>query len=171
MRALADSERLALHDLLRRHGPATASDLASRLGSAPESIVAHLEVLEEVGLVDRSADEWAVVGKGVVFEIPEDPEGQSAARELSNVMFLQYVDLPRGWVSDDEPTLSLEWARAAGLTNARLFVTPDELRELQEGLERLLEPLLTRESDAVPAGAGHVRVLSYFMPEPTRGRE
>lgn len=172
MRALADESRLALHDALRRSGPATVSDLASLLGSQPRQIREHLEALEEVGLVERcetgvenEQTTWAAVGKGVFFEIPEDAEGQSAARNLSNAMFLQYVDLPRRWLSDDEPRLALEWARAAGLLNVRILVTADELRDIQAELERVLEPYLTRQSDEDSGGASHVRLLSYFMPE------
>jgi DNA-binding transcriptional ArsR family regulator len=172
MHALADGSRLALHDALRRSGPATTSDLASLLGSHSRQIREHLEALEEVGLVERGETGveneqtiWAAVGKGVYFEIPEDAEGQNAARHLRNAMFLQYVDLPRQWVSDDEPRLTLEWARAAGLLNVRALVTPDELRDIQAEFERVLEPYLTRTADEASGGASPVRLLSYFKPE------
>jgi DNA-binding transcriptional ArsR family regulator len=173
MRALSDASRLALHDVLRRSGPATVSELASRLDAEPHTIVEDLKALEEVELVERVGEDerWAVIGKGFVFEIPEDAEGERAARQLTRVMLLQYLDLPRRWVSDDEPHLSLEWARAAGQLHVRLVVTPDELREIEEALERLLEPFLKREPAAVPDGGAHVRILSYFMPEPGEGRE
>ena len=165
MRALADPARLTLHAALRRRGPATVDDLAALLGDEPRAIAAHLEALEEVGLVAREGAAWTVVGKGIFFEIPEDPEGQSAGRQLSNAMLLQYADLPRRWVTDDEPQLPLEWARAVGLFNARLLVTPDELQQIQEALEALLEGYLTREPGAAPTGAANVRLLAYFMPE------
>jgi DNA-binding transcriptional ArsR family regulator len=161
MRALADPVRLAILDRLRREGPATAAELSSTL--QVEGGEGHLEALERFGLVARDENRWSAVAKGFVFEIPDDPEGQAAARKLSNVMMLNYVDLPRRWVADDEPRLELDWARASGLFNARLIVTPDELRGLQEGLERLVEPLITRE--AVPDDAGRVRILAYFLPE------
>jgi DNA-binding transcriptional ArsR family regulator len=163
MRALADPVRLALLDRLRREGPATAAELSSSLQAGDTE--GHLEALERFGLVTRQKNRWSAVAKGFVFEIPDDPEGQAAARKLSRVMMLNYVDLPRRWVADDEPRLTLDWARAAGLFNARLTVTPDELRGLQEGLERLIEPLITREADDGPDDAGRVRILAYFLPE------
>ena len=169
MLALAVPARLTLHAALRRHGPATVDELAALLGDEPRATAAHLEALEEVGLVVREHATWTVVGKGIFFEIPEDPEGQSAGRQLSNAMLLQYADLPRRWVSADEPRLPVEWARAAGMFNARLFVTPDELAQIQEGLESLLEGYLTREPSAAPTGAAHVRLLAYFMPEAESG--
>jgi hypothetical protein len=155
MRALADPARLALHDRLRREGPATAEELG-----ADE---AQLEELEHHGLVARSADGWSAVGKGFVFEIPEDPDGQEAARQLSNTMLLSYAELPGRWVADDEPRLDLDWVRASGLFNARVAITPDELRGVQERLEELLEPFITRT--AVPEEAAPVRILAYFLPE------
>jgi DNA-binding transcriptional ArsR family regulator len=163
MRALADPVRLALLDGLRREGPATAAELSSSLHTGDTE--GHLDALERFGLVTRQENRWSAVAKGFVFEIPDDPEGQAAARKLSSVMMLNYVDVPRRWVAADEPRLKLNWARAAGLFNARLTVTPDELRSLQEGLERLIEPLITREADDVPDDAGRVRILAYFLPE------
>src|SRR5919197_3643164 len=129
MRALAGGSRLALHDALRRAGSATVDDLAALLGSRPPEIAGHLEALEEVGLVERAESgageqtTWAAVGRGIFFEIPDDVDGQRAARDLSNAMFLQYADLPRQWVSEDEHRLTVDWARAAGLLGARFLVT------------------------------------------------
>jgi DNA-binding transcriptional ArsR family regulator len=163
MRALADSKRLTLHDRLRREGPSSAAELAEALDTDPADIEASLDALEKAGLVERSDERWSVVGKGIFFEIPDDPEGQQAARQLSNTMLLQYADLPRRWVAESEPRLAPEWARAAGLFNARLRLTADELREVQERLEELLEPYLA--CDAAPGGADTVRILAYFLPQ------
>lgn len=172
MRVLADPSRLALHDALHRDGPATVDDLVSRLGSQPNEIKEHLEALESVGLVERreagagTEQTWGAIGKGVFLESPDDADGQDAARQLSNAMLLHYVDLPRRWVSDDEPRLPPAWALAAGQLNARLRVTLDELRDIQSALEAVLEPYLTRGSDETPQDVSSVRILSYFMPEP-----
>jgi DNA-binding transcriptional ArsR family regulator len=180
LRALADPFRLALHDQLRRQGPAAVEQLAGRLREQPSAVREHLEQLERAGLVQGRTREpqaettWEAVGKGFVFEIPADPIGQAAARELSRAMFLHYADVPRRWANDVEPRLEVDWARAAGLLNARLLVTADELNELQAALERLLEPLLARQADQAPNDAAHVRLLSYFMPgesdDESRGR-
>lgn len=158
MRALADPVRLSLLDRLRREGPAAAAEL-----TASED---HLRELERFGFVSQGEDgRWEAVAKGLVFEIPEDPEAQAAARQLANVMLLNYVEEPRRWVADDEPRLALDWVRAAGMLNARVALTPDELRGLQEELERLLEPFLTRDQADLPPEARRVRVLGYFLPE------
>jgi DNA-binding transcriptional ArsR family regulator len=163
MRALADPARLTLHDRLRREGPSSVAELAEGLDLGAGDVETSLVVLEKAGLVERSGERWSVVGKGVFFEIPDDPEGQQAARQLSNTMLLQYADLPRRWVAECEPQLAVEWAQAAGLFNARLTMTADELREVQERLEEVLQPYLSR--DDPPGGADTVRVLAYFLPQ------
>jgi hypothetical protein len=45
-------------------------------------------------------------------------------------MLAEYTELPAIWTRDVEPQLTVEWARAAGLFNARVELTPDELRYL-----------------------------------------
>jgi predicted transcriptional regulator len=169
LRALADPLRLTLFDLVRREGPATSSTLARLLDQERARIEESLRELEAVGLVEPATGgdgevRWTTAVKGIYFEIPEDREGQLAARQLSNVMLAKYAELPASWIRDHEPRLELEWARAAGLFNARVELTPAELRDLQEALERLLEPFTTRAE--TPARAAPARVLAFFMPEP-----
>jgi DNA-binding transcriptional ArsR family regulator len=174
MLALASPARLALLDVLHRHGPAAVEQLASLLGSDPEAIGEDLEALDEVGLVERRGMvagrpiSWAAVGKGVFFELPEDAEGQVAARRLSNAMLLHYVDVPKRWVVEKEPQLPFDWARAAGLLNVRLALTPEELVDIQEQLERLFEPFITREAASYAAEVADVRIMSFFLPEPSQ---
>jgi DNA-binding transcriptional ArsR family regulator len=167
MRALAHPMRLALLDRLHREGPATAAELAGELQVPAAAIRGHLQELETFGLVKSTEadDSWSAVAKGLFLEIPDDPEGQAAARQLSNMMLSRSGDLPARWAAEDEPRLGSEWIRAAGVINSRVTLTPDELRSLQEGLEQLLAPFIMREVDDIPLGATRVRVLSYFLPE------
>ena len=120
VRAIADASRFALHDVLRRSGPATVSKLASRLDAEPHTIVEDLKALEEVQLVERVGEDerWAVIGKGFVFEIPEDAEGQRAARRVTRVMLLQYLDLPAVGVRRRAPSLAGMGARRRAAARA-----------------------------------------------------
>ena len=173
LRALADPLRLTLFDLVGRHGPATSAELAQQADQDRASVDDHLRELESVGLVEQSDTDggevsWATAVKGIYFEIPDEPESQQAARELSNVMLAKYAALPTAWVHEKEPKLELEWARAAGLFNARIDLTAEELRGIQADLELLLEPFTTRSAGDVPADAAAVRILAYFLPEAER---
>jgi DNA-binding Lrp family transcriptional regulator len=165
MLALADPLALALTDRLRRDGPAGTDALATGLDVQASEVDARLRELEAVGIVERSGSDWRAVANGFVFEIPDDEAGQAAARQLTAVILLQYLDVPRRWAVEDEPRLDLGWARAAGLFNARVALTPDELRTFQEDLEALLAPYLTRADHDIPAEARRVRILGYFLPE------
>jgi DNA-binding transcriptional ArsR family regulator len=168
LRALADPVRLDLFDLVRRDGPLGVEDACGRLGLAPETASSHLRQLADAGLIDRDATgRWSTEARGIYFEIPEEPEeAQRAARELSNTMLVRYGSLPAEWVRRFEPLLDVTWARAAGLFNARIELAPDELRRVQEDLERLLEPFTNRPADDRPADASPVRITAYFLPEP-----
>ena len=163
--ALAAPARLRIFDTLRRDGPLSPAALAATLREDATAVEAALEEFEACGLAATENGEWRAAGSGFVFEVPDDPEGHEAARQLANAVLLQYVDLPRRWLEDDEPRLSVDWLRASGAFNARMALTPDELRELQAGLEVLIEPYATRMPADVPDGAASVRILAYFMPE------
>jgi len=169
MRALADPVRLALMDRLTRRGTATTAELAAHAGIEAEAASGHVEKLVEVGLVLPDGDGWRALGRGIYFEVPESgtEEVQVAARELANAMLLRNERLPRDWVEGTEPRLELEWVRAAGLFNAGLSVTADELNTIQADLETLLTPYLNRTDP--PADSRRVRILAYFLPSDGQG--
>jgi hypothetical protein len=81
-------------------------------------------------------------------------------------MLVKYATVPSEWVRRTEPRLDVTWARAAGLFNARVELTPEELGRLQADLERLLEPFLNRPAADRPLDAAPVRITAYFLPEP-----
>jgi DNA-binding transcriptional ArsR family regulator len=165
--ALADPVRLDLFDLVRREGPLAVENACKRLGLSADAASSHLRKLADAGLIDRDAfGKWSTEARGIYFEIPDEPEAQRAARELSNAMFVKYASLPSEWARRVEPRLDVNWARAAGLFNARTELTPDELRRLQGDVERLLEPFVNRVADDRPPDAAPVRITAYFLPEP-----
>jgi predicted transcriptional regulator len=171
MRALADPLRLQLFELVRRVGPVTTAGLAEQVGRDAAATERQLEELEGLGFIEVTGEadrrRWSTPAKGLYFEIPEHgEEAQRAARALSSVMLAAAAELPANWIRDTEPSLSIDWARAAGLFNSRIELAPDELRQLQDAVERLLEPFNTRESRDLPPDATPVRVMAFFMPEP-----
>jgi DNA-binding transcriptional ArsR family regulator len=166
-RALADPVRLDLFDLVRREGRLTVEDVCTSLGLPSGAASSQLRQLADAGLIDRDATgRWGTEARGIYFEIPDEPEAQRAARDLSTTMLVRYASLPSEWVRRVEPQLDVAWARAAGLFNARIDLAPDELRHLQEDLENLLEPYTSRSAVHRPAGAAPVRITAYFLPEP-----
>jgi hypothetical protein len=134
----------------------------------------HLRHLATFGLVkdwDGATSKrerwWQASARGFRFNLPEDTEGQGAARQLQGEMFAQYGGVPQQWLLDDEPRLDERWRRLAGMANTRVLVTADELRELEDAFEKLLAPFVRRkEKKKVPEGVRGVRLLRYTMPEP-----
>ncbi|MEU6609831.1 helix-turn-helix domain-containing protein [Streptomyces shenzhenensis] len=175
MRALAHPVRLAILERLQRHGAATATQLAPDVGATPSVTSWHLRHLAGFGLVrdaepgpDRRERRWEAVARGFRFEAPEDPDdeqGRSAARALSREMFLRSADLPNRWTAEVEPRLDSVWRRLAGLANTRIVVSADELAAIEDGIERVLAPYVTRDEAARPADCREVRLLRYVLPE------
>ncbi|MFJ6851622.1 ArsR/SmtB family transcription factor [Streptomyces sp. NPDC091271] len=175
MKALAHPVRLAILDHLQRHGPATATQLSPFVGATPTVTSWHLRHLAGFGLIrdsepgpDRRQRRWEAVARGFRFESPQDPadeEGQSAARMLSRQMFLRSADVPNRWVAEVEPGLGTAWRRPAGLADTRVVVSADELAAIEDAIERVLAPYVTRDPEERPADSRGVRLLRYVLPE------
>ncbi|MFE2532105.1 ArsR/SmtB family transcription factor [Streptomyces sp. NPDC059371] len=174
MRALAHPVRLAILERLQRHGPATATQLAPHVGATPSVTSWHLRHLAGFELVrdaepgtDRRERRWEAAARGFRFEVPEDEDGRSAARVLSREMFAHSAELPHRWVAETEPELSPEWRRLAGLANTRVVVSAEELAAIEDAIEGVLAPYVTRDPAKRPSGARGVRLLRYHLPEST----
>ncbi|MFI5801403.1 ArsR/SmtB family transcription factor [Streptomyces sp. NPDC051561] len=177
MRALAHPVRLAILDHLMRQGPSTATKLAPDVGATPSVTSWHLRHLAGFGLVrdsepgaDRRQRTWEAVGRGFRFEAPEDPAdeaGASAARLLSQQMFLRYADRPSRWAAEVEPQLDAQWRQLSGLAHTRLVLSAEELAAVEDGIERLLAPYVTRAPAERPADGRGVQLMRYVLPEAT----
>jgi DNA-binding transcriptional ArsR family regulator len=176
MRALAHPVRLAILEVLRRNGPATATQLAPQVGATPTVTSWHLRHLAGFGLVrdaepgpDRRQRRWEVVGRGFRFSAPVDDEaGASAAHALSREMFLRYADLPSHWITEVEPRLEPRWRRLGGLANTRVHLTAEELETIENAIEQVLAPYVTRDADDHPEQSRPVRLMRYILQEAHR---
>ncbi len=172
MRALAHPVRLAILDQLQRHGPATATQLSPTVGATPSVTSWHLRHLAGFGLVrdsdagpDRRQRWWEATARGFRFEASGDAESEAAARVLGNQMFSQYEHLPRTWLTEVEPHLEQPWRRLGGLANTRVVLSADELDTIEQAIEALLAPYVTRDAADRPADGRGVRLMRYTMPE------
>ncbi|MFG3691539.1 helix-turn-helix domain-containing protein [Micromonospora sp. NPDC047740] len=173
LRALAHPVRLAVLGHLQRHGPATATQLSPHVGATPSVVSWHLRHLASFGLVtdwdgatNRRERWWQAAAKGFRFNLPDDADGQNAARQLQGEMFAQSAELPQQWLLHDEPRLDTGWRRAAGLANTRIMLTAEEMQQLKDDVEALIARYVQRPEAEAPAGARGVRLLQYVLPEP-----
>jgi DNA-binding transcriptional ArsR family regulator len=172
LRALAHPVRLELIGLLRHGGPLTATQAGERIGESPASCSFHLRQLAKYGLVEEAggghgrerpwqatsiSTEWAARGS--------DDETDAAGAMLSRVVIERYFQAALAWL-DRRPSEDPEWVEAAAMSDALVYMTAAELRELDQGIRSLLEPYLKRLEDREPpaAGARPVNVIALGIP-------
>ncbi|MBA2697342.1 MAG: helix-turn-helix transcriptional regulator [Nocardioidaceae bacterium] len=172
MRALAHPVRLAILNRLQRHGPGTATKLAPYVDASPSVTSWHLRHLARFGLVteyDGGSDKrlrwWQAHAKGFRFEMPDDLEGQAAARLLRGQLLRAAVEQVAAWSRDVEPRLDSDWDKVVGIANTGVEVTREEAGEIQAQVERMLAPYVERrDGGTVPTGARAVRFLRFTLP-------
>ncbi|NUP49988.1 MAG: helix-turn-helix transcriptional regulator [Catenulispora sp.] len=179
MRALAHPARLTILDILRREGPASATELAPRLGVTPSAAGWHLRHLARFGLIrdgaphsDARARRWETAVRGFRVAVPADPadvEGRTAALTLLRGLMVNSQAAPARWLHDVEPTLDTGWSRASGFADTRLFVTAAELETILDAVEELIAPYVARAAADQPPDSRGVRFLRYALPEGSDG--
>jgi DNA-binding transcriptional ArsR family regulator len=179
LRALAHPIRLELISLLRRGGPLTATQAGERIDESPSSCSFHLRQLAKYGLVEEAggghgrerpwrataiSTEWAARGS--------DDEADAATAMLSRVVIERYFESALEWL-DRRDTEGSEWVDAAAISDALVYMTPAELRELDGGIRALLEPYLKRLEAREPPqeGARPVSVIALAFPLPEESQE
>ena len=145
--AIAHPLRRRLMDVLRVHGPQTASLLSERTGSAVGNVSHHVRVLAEVGLLeevpelarDRRERWWRMVSLGLRWndaDFDSDPAGAVAAAAATSLVLQRQIELTHAWlaVADAQPA----WRQAALSSDAWMLLSADELAELAEEFNELL---------------------------------
>ena len=169
LRAYAHPVRMKLVGLLRREGPHTATQAAARIGESVPTCSFHLRQLAKYGLVERApgADArerpWRATAQFTTWESgTDDPEHQAAVDHFEGVIFSRYAERVAAFLRRRqlEPRA---WRRVTGPSDYVLYLTPDELRRLQRGIEALLEPYVQRLTDPSrrPAGARGVELIQF----------
>jgi DNA-binding transcriptional ArsR family regulator len=179
LRALAHPIRLELISLLRRGGPLTATQAGERIDESAASCSFHLRQLAKYGLVEEAgggrgrerpwqataiSTEWAARGS--------DDETDTAGAMLSRVVVERYFQSALEWL-ERRGSEDAEGVDAAAMSDALVYMTAAELRDLDQGIRGLLEPFLKRlEDHEQPApGARPVNVIGLAFPLPAEPRE
>jgi DNA-binding transcriptional ArsR family regulator len=177
LRALAHPTRLDLMGLLRRGEPLTATQAGERIGESAASCSFHLRQLAKYGLVEEAgggrgrerpwrataiSTEWAARGA--------DEETDAAGTLLSKVVVERYFQNTIGWL-DRRGSEDPEWIEAGMISDALVYMTAEELLEIDAKIRALLEPYLRRLEDREPPAAGaravNLIALGFPLPEQT----
>jgi DNA-binding transcriptional ArsR family regulator len=182
LRAMAHPIRLSLIGALRQEGPLTATQAGEIIGESSASCSFHLRQLARWGLVEEAGGgkgrerPWRATTNATSWpEIPDSPAAAAASTLLSTVLAERYFELLRRWLNSkpDEPE---DWQRAAHFGDTGIFVTADELLDLQEKVMAVLEPYRDRQDDPAsrPPDSRRVAFLHLAFPAnfalPTEGK-
>ncbi len=146
LKVLAHPLRSRLLSALRTGGEATATDLATRLGTNSGATSYHLRKLESVGLVaDTGKGEgkrrlWKAATDYHSFE-PSDFAGDEDAETALNWLVRDYSrhlgEQFERWL-DVEAEWPAEWRDAAGMNDSFIVATAAQVEELKAEVDDLL---------------------------------
>jgi DNA-binding transcriptional ArsR family regulator len=171
MRALAHPTRIDLLELVAREGELTATAAADALGLSPANCSFHLRQLGKYGFLEEAEPgpgrtrPWRI---GSVHhsweEVGANAEATAAASALTSVVLERDLNRLRDWLAR-QPTAEPRWRKAAFLSEALLYLTPDELHSLGEGIVELVKPYIERVApDRRPTGSAPVQLLAVGFP-------
>lgn len=145
--ALANPHRTRIIDVLRVHGPSTASTLATHTDQAVGSTSHHLKVLAEAKIVeeapelakDRRERWWRLAAPSTRWsraDFADDPAAVSAARAAENLHLARQFERARAFQDDPHPPPG--WDDTGFAAQSWLRMTPAELDELSDQLVELI---------------------------------
>jgi DNA-binding transcriptional ArsR family regulator len=163
LRALAHPLRLQLLHLLHAEGPATATQLAHRLGESTGSTSYHLRALHRAGMLEEEPRKgrerwWRRISGGPM--IPNSISPQASASERRELQ-AAHAELEGMLVDRDEKALQrwteirydlpLEWQDTQWIGNFQIWGSVAEIRDFVATVLELAEPLSKPPDDADPA--------------------
>ena len=178
LKAVAHPLRVQMLAQLRRHGPATATELAQRLGTESGSTSYHLRILARHGFVTEAPAgpggrrhprerRWAAAHKTTGWSNTR-LGATDAGREAAAMMRRRQVEVLIGDVERfeaDQDRLSPAWVEAAGIGDLQVRLTEASLTELWDRFYAHLEELRSRDAAAPDATAVSVVVAGFPQPE------
>jgi predicted transcriptional regulator len=174
MRAVAHPVRIALLEVLGTEGPLTATQAGELIGESPTTCSFHLRQLAKYGFIEEVAGvagrkrPWRLVHTGMSYsDVSDDPETRLAATALSRVLHDFYLDRLKEGL-DLRRDVSTEWQKTTGASEFLLYVTPDELRAIDESLTGLIRQYVERIGNPKkrPKGSIPIELLFFAYPRP-----
>ncbi|MFJ8018284.1 ArsR/SmtB family transcription factor [Streptomyces sp. NPDC096339] len=171
LRGLAHPLRMRMLAALRNHGPATASQLAERLGESSGATSYHLRQLAAHGFVEDAPEHgkgrerwWRAAHDGTRFDealmYDGDPETRGAADTFLHEIATTHMQEVSTWLGD-ALNWPKEWRRASEISDYTLRLTPEQTLEL---IHRMHD-LVNSYRDLPPVeGMETVRVHSHAFP-------
>ncbi|MBX9424973.1 MULTISPECIES: transcriptional regulator [Streptomyces] len=174
LRGLAHPLRIQLLRALRRHGPATASRLAERLGESSGATSYHLRQLAAHGFVTDDPTRgkgrerwWKAAHQGTNFDETlhrnPDPEVRGALDLLMHEIATIHTQEMSTWVATRH-TWDEAWYGASDFSDFTLTLPPERLRELNLKIHTLIDEYRDTADPEAP-GAARVRMHLHAFPQ------
>jgi predicted transcriptional regulator len=175
MRAVAHPVRLALLEAIRTEGEITASQAAELLDDSPGNMSWHLQTLAKYGFIEEAGGgkgrsrPWRMASVTNRFTPTEgDPSSRAAGQALQMTLLQRSYELVREWLSQEQ-SFGPEWRQAAFMTDAIVYLTAEELTEIEQQISTLSVKFHERtDKDHRPEGALPVHFNAHAHPMPPR---
>ncbi|NBM17262.1 transcriptional regulator [Streptomyces sp. GC420] len=174
LRGLAHPLRMRLLASLRLNGPATASQLAEKLGESSGATSYHLRQLAAHGFVEDDPARgkgrerwWKAAHQGTLFdgELYQDPDPavRGAVDLFMHEIATTHTQELSTWLGTmrDWPE---EWVTSSDMSDFTLRLTPELTRELNTKLHELIESYRALEPAPGTPGAEQVRLHTHVFP-------
>jgi DNA-binding transcriptional ArsR family regulator len=172
LRALTHPVRIALLEALGLGGALTATQLGEQIGESPTTCSFHLRQLAKYGFVEEAgggkgrARPWKLTSIGMNIRGVGDPETEIAAAALGRLVTDRQIARYQAWTRS-RGSYPRDWRDAAGTSEWILFLTPDELKQLNDELaEVVVSRFRERRTDPSqrPPGVLPVEYLLFSYP-------
>ncbi|MBT2480976.1 helix-turn-helix domain-containing protein [Streptomyces sp. ISL-94] len=179
LRGLAHPLRMRLLSALRQGGPATASQLAAKLGESSGATSYHLRQLAVHGFVEDAPEHgkgrerwWKAAHDGTAFDealiFEDDPATRAAADVfLSEITKIHAQELTT-WLGTAH-TWTPQWRGASDISDFTLRLTAEQSRELVDTLHELINSY--RDLPHAPDAEGVETVRFHTHAFPRRAAE
>ena len=168
---MAHPVRLRLLEELAFRGPMTATQLAELVGESPANSSWHLRQLAKYGFVEEAGGgtgrqrPWrVVVQSNRLVTQGVDAETAAASQAMISLWLNREFEALRDWQVREAS--EGEWAHAAYVNQSLGWMTLDELRDLDDEMQRIMTRFFHRIADPAsrPPGSRPVRLVSWGIP-------
>jgi DNA-binding transcriptional ArsR family regulator len=172
MRAMAHPVRLALMEALNDAGTLTATEAAERVGESPSNCSFHLRQLAKYGFVEEADGgsgrqrPWKTVHTGMRFsDLHDDPETARAGGVLARVVQERWLERARVGLAQRHLQPD-EWRRVSGSDQMTLYVTPEEMKQINDEILQILFRYRDRIEDHSkrPPGSRKLEHVAFYYP-------
>ncbi|WP_254885781.1 transcriptional regulator [Streptomyces sp. NA02950] len=175
LRGLAHPLRMRLLGALREYGPATASQLAERLGESSGATSYHLRQLAAHGFVKDDPERgkgrerwWKAAHRGTRVGTDEflshpDPSVRGAMDTLLHEVATTHTQDLSTWLGTLH-TWSEEWQLSWDISDFTMRLTPELAKEMRDKVHEVIESYREKEVDQDTENSARFRVHLHAFP-------